>query len=237
MWAEVLKWDEDAGKAKERRRVFCASMGDVFESHRDASPLRARLWDVIRRTRNLDWLLLTKRPENIVDKLPPDWGDGWPHVWLGVSVENQQWAGTRIGILLKVPTRVRFVSAEPLLGAVDFTRLGANAVNRNALTGMLDGPVGSTLTRDSLPGIDWIIVGGESGYKARIFELNWAREIVEQCKAAGVACFVKQLGARPMFDRDEARIFFQDKKGGDIEEFPEDLRVRQFPKTEVNFNV
>jgi protein gp37 len=140
-----------------------------------------------------------------------------PNIWLGVSAEDQQRADERIPWLLKTPAAVRFLSCEPLIGPIflptvhSFTPEGDEIVKR-------------------LPKVDWIIVGGESGRGARPCEINWIRSIVRQCDAAGVACFVKQVGAFPRFDRDEAVNFVRHKKGGDPAEWPEDLRVRQFPE-------
>lgn len=137
---------------------------------------------------------------------------------------------------------MRFLSCEPLLGPVDLTRLTLIApepsdpklgVWQNALTGHVIGP------DDMLPErIDWVIIGGESGPRARPMDLAWARSLVEQCRAAGVAPFVKQLGARPRIEQpmDGAgnhpvtEILLRDRKGGDMAEWPEDLRVREFPR-------
>src|SRR5690242_7980724 len=99
-------------------KVFCASMADVFEDHSDLEEPRKRLWDLIEATPWLCWQLLTKRPENVAGMAP--WGDEWPSwVWLGVSAENQRWADTRIPVLLEIPARTKFISAEPLLGPID----------------------------------------------------------------------------------------------------------------------
>lgn len=146
-----------------------------------------------------------------------------PNVWLGVSVEDQQRADERIPLLLQTPAAVRFVSYEPALGPVDFgDYLGHHL-------GCCWGPVGDC-DCDTKGRLDWIIVGGESGPGARPFDLGWARETIAQCKAANVACFVKQLGAKPYkFEGYQHLKLFQHPKGGDWSEWPEDLRVRQFP--------
>lgn len=143
---------------------------------------------------------------------PPDWP--LRNVWLGVSAEDQERADERIPHLLETPAAVRFVSAEPLLGPVDFA---------------------SFLPFEGHPGgIDWLIVGGESGHGARLCDVAWIRDIVRQCRRAGVSCFVKQLGARPDFHDDVlphtkfSRLL--DRKGGAIEEWPHDLQVRQWPE-------
>lgn len=125
-WQKPLKWDRAAQQAGERHRVFCASMADVFESasSMDHTYQRVRLFNLIRKTTNLDWLLLTKRPENILHCLPGDWvrGSFFHNAWLGVTVENQEMANKRIPILLDIPAAVRFVSVEPMLGPVDWKR-------------------------------------------------------------------------------------------------------------------
>lgn len=149
-----------------------------------------------------------------------------PNVWLGVSVENQQYADERIPHLLAAPAAKRFVSYEPALGPLDFGSASARAPFWNL------GPGGSWFEKkgrlgNAMSALDWIIVGGESGPGARPFDIAWARRTVQQCKAAGVAVFVKQLGARVI--QDGERRIKRDKKGGDMHEWPHDLRVREFP--------
>ena len=173
-WRKPLAWNRAALKAGVRHRVFCASLADVFD-HEAPTGARDDLWNLIRQCRELDWQLLTKRPENIAQYLPDDWGVGWPHVWLGVSVESDKYV-SRIQTLRATPAAVRFVSVEPLLGPVDLdlTRLSPR------LTGV--------------PGIDWVIAGGESGPGARPMHPDWARSIRDQCIAAGVSFHFKQFG-------------------------------------------
>jgi protein gp37 len=167
-----------------------------------------------------------------------------PNVWLGTSVENQATADERIPHLLATPAAKRFVSYEPALGPVDFRKWINGYALRNAGVTIYTsshekpapGPFGEW-TR-----LDWIIVGGESGPGARPFDVAWARSTVEQCRAAGVPVFVKQLGAKPFSDEDRIshrgaqhpkslgfHRFLNDRKGGDWIEWPEDLRVREFP--------
>jgi protein gp37 len=164
-----------------------------------------------------------------------------PNVWLGTSTEDQATAEKRIPDLLATPAAVRFISAEPLLDGLDLTRLhtyshGATSRFVNSLRGegieySADGGAGIWTTSR----LDWVIVGGESGPGARPFDVAWAHSIVAQCKAAGVACFVKQFGTH-VRDTTECGvgicppgIHFKDRKGGDWSEWPEDLRVREFP--------
>ncbi len=170
-WQQPIRWNKAAAAAGERHRAFCASLADVFDNQ---VPTRWRddLWHLIDQTPSLDWMLLTKRPENIAKMLPtpaigaPEWEDGWPNVWLGTTVEDAA-RKRRIDVLRRVPARVRFLSCEPLLedlGAIDLT------------------------------GIQLVIVGGESGPKARPMHPAWARSIHDQCATAGVAFFFKQWG-------------------------------------------
>jgi protein gp37 len=144
-------------------------MADVFDN---AAPKGAldRLWQVIRATPKLDWQLLTKRPQNIGKRLPPDWGDGFPNVWLGTTVENQQEAHRRIPYLLSVAARVRFLSCEPLLGPISLHHDWAYG------------------------GLHWIIAGGESGPKARPSNPEWFRSLRDQCGKAELAFHFKQWG-------------------------------------------
>lgn len=242
-WAEPLKWNRKAEAAGERHRVFCASMADVFEDRPDLVPHRERLWTLIAKTPALDWLLLTKRPENI-RKLAPwralveenryDDRPEWPrNVWIGVTVEDQRRAEERIPWLLEVPAVVRFVSCEPLLEPVDLENVTPYYLKR----GMTGSPYEPIVLIDALRGhvkgpdemldfkVDWVIVGGESGGKARAFNPTWAKAIVDRCREAGVAPFVKQLGANVL----DFAGAIRDRAGGDWDEWPADLRVRQFP--------
>jgi protein gp37 len=188
-WSQPLKWNKAAEREGRRRRVFCASMADVFDE--DAPPgARAMLWDLIHVTPWLDWQLLTKRPENFVRYLPHDWGNGWPNVWLGTTIENQDMAIKRVPLLLQVPAAVRFLSCEPLLGPVDLTAIDACGEDPGYSALTCSGPEEGTL----LTTIDWVIVGGESGHGARPMHPEWARSIRDQCQAAGVAFFFKQWG-------------------------------------------
>lgn len=192
-WNEPLKWDRKAKAHGLRRRVFCASMADVFEAlpedHPDADRMaeeRMRLWGIVNDTPNLDWLLLTKRPENIPAMVPYGWmhGAGFPsNVWCGTTAENQEYADQRIPALLQVPAAVRFLSCEPLLGPVDVDQW----LDCGYESG---GPQGWV----SEPSINWVIVGGESGPGARPMHPDWARSLRDQCVAAGVPFHFKQWG-------------------------------------------
>lgn len=187
-WQQPLKWNREAEAAGVRRRVFCASLADVFDNHGSiTSGWHGDLWYLIDRTPHLDWLLLTKRPQNIKGMLPeeygfPAWGKGWANVWLGTTVENQTEADRRIPALLSVPARVHFLSCEPLLGPIEFSDVS----RRSDALQMLGKP--------ALFGIDWIIAGGESGPAARPMHPDWARSLRDQCQVAGVPFLFKQWG-------------------------------------------
>lgn len=216
-WAEPLKWNREAEAAGERRRVFCASMADVFEDHPQVIEAREKLFRLIDRTPALDWLLLTKRPENIERLWPFGWYDDqftWPNIWIGTSVENQQQADERIPELLQVPTAVRFLSCEPLLGAVDIShwleeRYGCGGEAANA---------SCEECWWQLNTIHWVIVGGESGPKARPMHPDWARSLRDQCTAAGVAFHFKQWGewlpTYPDTPKPEANVKCHEWNGG-----------------------
>lgn len=169
---DAREWDKAAAKLGERHRVFCGSMCDIFEGRKDQEASLDRLWPLIGQTKNLDWLLLSKRP-NLGKRLIPA-GIGLHNIWVGATVENQEWADKRLPHLLQIPAAVRFVSAEPLLGPV----------NLAPYLGQGDGK------------INWVIVGGESGGGARgcIEMLEWYRRLRGQCVRAGVPIFFKQWG-------------------------------------------
>lgn len=196
-WKQPLKWNAEAEKDGSRRKVFCASWADVFDNHKSIDPQwRLDLWELISETPNLDWLLLTKRPQNFKRYLPDEWDGGtwggpWPNVWLGTTVENQQEADRRIPHLLDVPARVRFLSCEPLLGPVDLTRIFHD---HPAHTDALRGIYWSERGQKEEGQIHWVIAGGESGPNARPSHLDWFRDLRDQCAAADVPFFFKQWG-------------------------------------------
>jgi protein gp37 len=237
-WREPLKWNAAAAKAGKRARVFCSSMADVFEDRRDLDSERAKLWPLIGETPWLDWQLLTKRPENMVELAPASWRAGWPaNVWAGTTVEDQERAEKRIPILADVPARVRFLSCEPLLGAVDLRR--AMWPVHAQWPARFDSPeaaraAGAEVTyhRQALVSaharfVDWVIIGGESGPGARPFHLEWARQILRDCQRSGTAAFMKQMGNRAI-GVDGGRVSFPGK-GDDPSEWPASLRMQEFP--------
>jgi protein gp37 len=226
-WNEPLRWNREAEARGERARVFCASMADVFEEHPALPEQRDRLWSLIDATPALDWLLLTKRPENVRPLVYQDWlRTGWPeNVWLGVTAEDQQRADERIPLLLDVPTPVRFVSAEPLLGPLDLSRwMRPHAPDCRDVNGE---PPWCTCGRDRDGYLDWLIVGGESGPGARPMDLAWARGVVAHGRDTGVAVFVKQLGTVL------AKQLGAPGKGETLESLPSDLQVREWPRPKV----
>jgi len=221
-WSLPLRWNDraDAFMAQHgrRQRVFCASLADVFDNAVDQQ-WRLDLYDLIRATPNLDWLLLTKRIGNVNGWGLPVGGDGQvlPNLWIGATIVNQAEADRDIPKLLQVPARVRFLSMEPLLGAVNLRSIPHGEGEINALkpdtweeaielwrdtseswiedfedwygVNLSDGPTGPMHA-----GIDWVIVGGESGPGARPMSPDWARSLRDQCEAAGVPFLFKQWG-------------------------------------------
>jgi protein gp37 len=170
-WKNPIKWNAEARAFKRehgrRMRVFCASLADVFDNQ---VPLKWRqdLFALIRECPRLDWLLLTKRPQNILKMLPADWGDGYRNVWLGATAENQEWFDRRWKHLQNIPALIKFISYEPALGPLRLPKHG--------------------------PYPDWLISGGESGGGARPMDPQWARDIIADCRPKGVVPFHKQWG-------------------------------------------
>ncbi|MBA3947566.1 MAG: phage Gp37/Gp68 family protein [Herpetosiphonaceae bacterium] len=167
-WQEPLRWNRLAEQAGKHARVFCASMADVFEDYPALEGERQKLWALIGETPWLDWQLLTKRPQNVVEMAP--WTTIWPtNVWIGTSVESQAAADERIPILQAIPAHVRFLSCEPLLRPID---------------------------KIDLTGIHWLIAGGESGAGARPCQPEWVRTLRDRCLTEGVPFFFKQWGGK-----------------------------------------
>lgn len=210
-WKEPERWHKAAVRDGVRRRVFCASMADVFEDRADLVAPRARLFRLIAETPSLDWLLLTKRPGNLIDMLPwrPDapgtgdsmsWGKPWPNVWVGTTVEDQRRAMERISVLAAVPAVVRFLSMEPLLEAVTLAPYLFNTCSACGGAGVVgsDGTAcvcaryGTRVGLERSRAIDWVIAGTESGEDKRPARASWFRQLRDQCKDAGVAFFLKQ---------------------------------------------
>lgn len=231
----ALKLEQQAIREVRKIRVFCASMSDWLD---DVVPIEwlADLLDLVRITPHLDWLLLTKRPQNWYDRIMgilstdlrmaktigfPEWLYEWKsgnppaNVWIGTTVENQAMADKRIPELLSIPAKIRFLSCEPLLEKVDLMwpeSLFPDGPTR-CCGGYQCGCHGQPAEPPMLYGINWLIAGGESGPGFRPFDPDWARSLRDQCKAANVAFFMKQMGGtRKPF-----------------EPIPDDLLIREFP--------
>jgi protein gp37 len=174
-WRNPLIWNAQAHsfqmKNRRRQRVFCASLADVFDNQVD-SKWRSDLFNLIRACDQLDWQLLTKRPQNIQRMLPTDWGDGYPNVWLGTTAEDADAYRQRVPYLLKAPAIIHFVSYEPAIGPL--RRLDCDGARP-----------------------DWLIVGGESGVRSDLIrptDARWVRDAIAECRRLGVAPFLKQWG-------------------------------------------
>ena len=249
------------------RRVFVNSMSDLF--HEDVPDgFIDWVWETMYRCPQHTFQILTKRPDRMaayfdgVRKAASRlYGEEMieaplPNVWLGTSVEDQKCADERVPWLLKCPAAVRFLSCEPLLGPVNLVGAYRTAIVNNQRGGMTYTAACKAVAASA---IHWVIVGGESGSLAKVrpCDVGWVRSIVRQCRDAGVACFVKQLGAKVVCRNDEVadwmdqpggpclddintegvvmqgdpvRVLLRDRKGGDPAEWPEDLRVREMPK-------
>jgi protein gp37 len=194
---------------KTPKMIFTCSWSDFFVE--DADGWRDDAWDVIRRTPWHTWQILTKRPERILQCLPPDWGDGWDNVWLGVSIENQKRFDRAI-TLSKVPAKIRFISAEPLLEEVDLLQMHEGRLVMDAF--------------------QWCIIGGESGdlfgkWQFRECKVEWIERIIRDLKGTNVEVFVKQMGSHLVTEMN-----LRHPHGSDIENWPRHLRIRNFPKTD-----
>lgn len=239
-----------------RRRVFLGSMMDWLDP-KISIDVFAKMLDIVRRCPELDFLCVTKRPELwygrinealmwLIPKAPGDhdksataaWLAFWKcgeqvpqNVWIIATVENQEMAWKRIPELLRIPAVVRGLSVEPMLGPIDLTSIRWKTQNDHHGNPQADHYenvfVGGG--KFDIPKVDWVIVGGESGKNARACHVEWVRSIVRQCAAAGVPCFVKQLGSNCKGSAG-ADYSTKHQKGGDPSEWPEDLRVQQFPK-------
>ncbi len=171
-WKNAIKWNANARDFERqhghRLRVFCASLADVFDNKAPAE-WRQDLFALICECRRLDWLMLTKRPENIEKMVPLDWGDGYRNVWLGVTAEDQKWFDHRWKHLRNIPAVIKFISYEPAIGPLRLPKHG--------------------------PFPDWLISGGESGGGARPLDPQWLRDVIADCRLRGVAPFHKQWGS------------------------------------------
>ncbi|MCG8407780.1 MAG: phage Gp37/Gp68 family protein [Phycisphaerales bacterium] len=224
------------------RRIFVNSMSDLFHEHVPFEFI-ANVFTTMGQCHWHTFQILTKRPHILreffywnypADKISyeaaaQDWLKCWPNVWLGVSVEGQHEANDRIPKFVWCPAAVRFLSCEPLLEPIDIGRAIPCGYYCDESVGHVDHPFWGNGNVKSP--IDWVIVGGESGPGARPCRATWIRDIVHDCKAAGVPVFVKQLGSNPEEGYGcHRKLRLNHRKGGNIEEWPDDLRIRQFPK-------
>ena len=218
-WKKPIQWNATAKATGRRAKVFCASLSDVFEDHPDWVQPRNDLFNLIAETPHLDWLLLTKRPENI-NRMVADyagdcawlaWNGVYPrtNIWIGTSVENQEQAEKRIPHLLNVEAPVKFLSCEPLLGPVDLKPIW------DEWNGKRQTP--HAHCKKGIGFIDWIIAGGESGKGARPMQIEWASKLRYQATENNISFFMKQLGG------------VSDKRH-DLADMPLGLRVREFPQ-------
>lgn len=193
-------------------KIFVCSWSDFFIEQADG--WRAEVWRMMKHL-PYTFLIPTKRIDRAAQCLPADWGEGYPNVWLGVSVEDEEAIG-RIDSLLKIRARVHWVSAEPLVGSLDLSHY---------LTDLVEDEDGAPY-----PGkVDWVVVGGESGndvgeWKYRKCELRWLQMIVKDCKEANVPVFVKQLGSYLASEME-----LKDRHGKNVIEFPASLQWQEFP--------
>lgn len=208
-WKQPIRWNKQAELSGVRQRVFCGSLCDVMEDRQDLIAQRLRLYDLILQTPHLDWLLLTKRPQNFRRFLPSSWlRSPRFNVWLMTTVESQaqDW---RLRELLKTPALVRGISYEPAVGPLDLTH-AVRLMSSLEFVG-----TGGFL------GLHWVITGGESGSHARSMPVEWARSMRVQCKHAGIPFFFKQGSA------DWGKEFKQ------FSAFPPDLQIQELPRVEI----
>jgi protein gp37 len=201
-------------KLKEPSKIFTSSLTDFF--HPDIDSYRDEAWEIIRKCPQHTFQILTKRPERIARCLPEDWREGYNNVWLGTSIGSEDSIQRMHDLVLKSPAKVRFLSLEPLYGSIDLVRVTHY----------------SKLLRDEvylLSGIDWVIVGGESGndkggYRYRPCKLEWLELIINHCKINNIPVFVKQLGTHLAKE-----MGLKHRHGADINEWPTHLQIQQFP--------
>lgn len=190
-----LQWQDKGMKAADgtRLKVFTSSLTDIF--HESIDPYRVEIWDIIRKCPDLIFQILTKRPERIKDHLPEDWGLGYENVWIGVSVENQEMANLRLPILSHVVCKTKFISFEPL---IEWTTLMMNPL-RYHFYDIYYSEWGKDAQMENGAGIDWAIIGGESGndtgkWRYRDCEIEWIDHIMHELEELEIPIFVKQLG-------------------------------------------
>jgi protein gp37 len=212
-WNQLDRWNREAPSTEFAGRkgfwpVFIDSLSDFFDNE-VPDDWRADAWAKIKANPNLTFLIVTKRIGNVKRMLPADWGNGYPNVWLIITVVNQSEADRDVRKLHDVPAVIRGLSVEPQLGDIDLEQAGALA-------------------------LDWVICGGESdqpGHPAREFKLVWARNLAARTKAAGAAFFMKQLGHKPTEGYfASVPMYGISGKGSDPTEWPEEIQFQEFPE-------
>lgn len=209
-WNQLRRWNTEAKECGEFWPVFCASQADVFDNE-VPDEWRTRLWAEIRNAPFLTFQIVTKRIGNAMKMLPPDWGNGYPNVWIIATVVNQEEADRDIPKLKDVPAVIRGLSVEPMIAPMDL-----QVADRRHGGALIDG-------------LDWVVVGGESkqpGHVVRDFDLDWGFALLAQCATAGVPAFFKQMGHAPI--RNGQRVSFTGK-GATVFEWPREFRVQEFP--------
>lgn len=198
-------------KLKEPSKIFTSSLTDFF--HEGCDSFRNEAWEIIRKSPQHTFQILTKRPERIIEHLPEFWEEIRKRSWLGTSIGSQDSIQRLYDLITPIQPGIKFLSLEPMYGPIvlpleEFVDQGHKVKDL----------------------IDWVIIGGESGndtgkYRYRPCELKWIEDVVKQCTEAGIPVFVKQLGTHL-----SKQMGLYDRHGGNIEEFPDNLKVRQFPR-------
>ena len=235
-WKEPFRWNRSAEKAGVPARVFCQSMSDFLDNE-VPDEWRDEAWPIIRDTKWLRWMILSKRVGNAEKMLPTDWGPAYSHVGFMATIANQEEADRDIPKLLALKGNRQVtwagISVEPMLGPIDLSKVFAE--QRHLLSAAdyadADKPGNCHAMYASAYALDLVIIGGESGDPTKVairkFDIDAARALKVQCEQNGIAVFMKQLGALPTSAG--RRIVLKHKKGEDMAEWPQDLRVQQFP--------
>lgn len=203
-WNDPIKWNRAAEREGIRTKVFCASLADWLDEEVPCQ-WREDLFDLIEVCHHLDWLMLTKRPQCAKIMLPLGWLAIPPkQIWFGVTAENQQYWDSRVSLLRDIPAATHWVSYEPSLGPL-------------------------VIDQDDSKCVDWLIIGGESeqNFEARPFEIEWAESVISQCRTFDIVPFMKQVGQSATYHGKHFKTL--NKAGADPAEWPESIRVREFP--------